>query len=348
MGSESDGAPGPVGPRPSCRRRGEPGGGGAAARSAAGEEAARRQRGRARGRGAARPRQWRRRRRGGARGASGLGNGSAVRTERGRDRGRRARERGRPAGGRASLTRAPCRQVNPPARPGPAGSAAGLRGGGPVLEGEAAVPGPAPCGRPGRAGLGGCGAADGGPASPPGRERPPRPPARRPGGGVVPAGVCLSAGPAPSEHPSLGGVCVAAPSPRGAPPGGAGAGAGSCPGSCPWPAGRVWCGAVRCGAVRCGFSGGAGHLSPVRPQPVSLLFWWGAHVPPPAPLPTPAAWRRGPWGVESSSCCRAGRGYRGHGGWGWGGGMVVVVAGDAADVFGAGTSALGCSPAASL
>lgn len=34
---------------------------------------------------------------------------------------------------------------------------------------------------------------------------------------------------------------------------------------------------------------------------------------------------------------------------GVGGGMVVVVvAGDAADVFGAGTSALGCSPAASL
>lgn len=115
VGSESDGAPRPIGPRPPCRRRGQPGGGGAerAARRVRERQAAAR---RAWGRTAPRPRQWRRRRRGGARGASGLGNGSAVRTERGRDRGRRAGSEG---GRRASLTRAPCRQVTPAAaRPG--------------------------------------------------------------------------------------------------------------------------------------------------------------------------------------------------------------------------------------
>lgn len=249
-----------------------------------------------------------------------MGNGSAVRTERGRDRGRRARERGRPAGGRASLTRAPCRQVNPPARPGPAGSAAGLRGGGPVLEGEAAVPGPAPCGRPGRAGLGGCGAADGGPASPPGRERPPRPPARRPGGGRPRRGLPLGrARPERAPVPRRR-LCGSALPPRGA--AGRGGGRGRVlPRVLPLAGGE---GVVRCDAARCGAASPAGPV--ISPQCVlsQFHFCFGGErtfpLPPPSPPPRPGGGGRGEWSPPAAAGPGGGIGDTGGGGGGGDGG----------------------------
>lgn len=189
-----------------------------------------------------------------------------------------------------------------------------------MLEGEAAVPGPAPCGRPGRAGLGGCGAADGGPASPPGRERPPRPPARRPGGGSSPPGSASRPGPPrASTRPSAAFVWQRPP-----PAGRRRVGRGPGPGPAPGPAlgRRGGCGVVRCDAARCGAASPAGPV--ISPQCVlsQFHFCFGGErtfpLPPPSPPPRPGGGGRGEWSPPAAAGPGGGIGDTGGGGGGGG------------------------------